>query len=237
MRWPPTPVFGALLVIGVYMLARAAVRDLFPVTSQETWFTRDTVMCLPRLAAFALLFYFNRHWQLVRFDFPAKDLARLALRGSIPLALWVFYFSGSRGDDFMPWMIALGFITSMVVGLFEEYAFRGPLLAGLAKRWSDFPAVLVSSLLFTVYHYPVQPVASWGSIFLTGIVMANLRLRGISLGALSLLHGLIDASYFLFSDITQDPFNFHGLVLQLGLFCYALWTRPAKADTLTDIEN
>jgi len=228
MRWPPTVLSGSLLVIAAYMLIRAGIYKLFPVTSHESWFTRDIVMCLPRLAAFAALVYLNRHWKLVRFDFPAKDFGRLALWGAVPLALWVFYFSGSHGDGFAPWMIALGFATSLVVGLFEEYAFRGPLLMALHQRHSLFTAAFLSSLLFTIYHAQAQPLAAWSNIFFTGIILANLRLRGLSLGSLALLHGLIDASYFFFRESSAELFNFHGLALKAGLFSYALWTRPTK---------
>jgi membrane protease YdiL (CAAX protease family) len=234
MRWPPKAITGSLLVIIAYMLIRAGVYELFPVTSLESWFTRDAVTCLPRLAAFAALIYLNRHWQLVRFDFPAKDFGHLALWGSLPLALWMFYFSGSRGDSFAPWMIALGFVTSMVVGLFEEYAFRGPLLAALSRRYSLFTAAFLSTLVFTLCHFQAQPVAAWGNIFLTGIIMANLRLRGLSLGSLALLHGLIDASYFLFREYSADLSNFHGLTLQIGLFAYALWSRPQATSPLPE---
>lgn len=226
MRRPPSPIIGSLAVIVAYMLLRSGIYHFFPVTSQETWFARDAVMSVLRLSAFTTLFLFNRTWNLARFDFPLKDLGRIALWGLVPLALWAYYFSGSHGDPFAPWMIALGTLTSLIVGLCEEYTFRGPLLATLRQDLSAFSTIFLSSVIFTLYHFQAQPVSSWGMVFLTGVILANLRLRGLSLGSLALLHGLIDASYFLFQQHSQDPFSFPGLAVQNGLLAYALVTYP-----------
>jgi len=183
-------------------------------------------MSVPRLCAFAALLVLNRSWNLARFDLPLKGFGKAALLGLPPMALWIFYFSGSDGEAFSPFMKFLGLVTSLIVGLFEEYAFRGPLLFALRQRLSLFSTIAVSNVLFAAYHVQAEPVRFWPVIFLTGVIYANLRFRGLSLGWLAIIHGVTDAFYFVFPDINPDIFGFYGLVLQGGLLIYAVATFP-----------
>ncbi|HEY1170573.1 MAG TPA: CPBP family intramembrane glutamic endopeptidase [Verrucomicrobiae bacterium] len=231
MPWPPSPLIGSLVVIAAYMLVRSAIYELFPVTTQESWFLRDAIVCIPRLLALVALLYLNRTWRVARMDFPLKGLGRTILWSIAPLALWTFYFSGSKGDSFVPWMIAVGFITSMIVGLFEEYAFRGPLLTTLHQQLGYVGSILISSFLFALFHLQAQPFSHCLMILLTGIILANLRLRGIGLGWLALLHGLIDASAFLFHTQSADALGLHGLAVHAGLLVLALISYPRAIFT------
>ena len=217
---------GSLAVIVAYVLIRSSVYHFFPVTSQEAWLLRDTLMTVPRLGAFAALVLLNRIWKADRFDLRLWDFGRAALLRFVPTALWVFHFRGGQGDNFTPSQMAVGFFTSLVVGLFEEYAFRGPLLFALRQRLSLLATAVVSSALFAVYHVQAQPMRSWGAIFLTGVIYANLRFRGLSLGWLAIIHGATDAFYFVFPGTTPNLFSFHGVAFQGGLLAYAVLTFP-----------
>lgn len=94
--------------------------------------------------------------------------------------------------------------------LLEELAFRGVLLAVLARRWGTRPAVVASSLLFGVWH--VLPAAAAGSndalagtpppalvagvvlgTALAGAVLCWLRLRSGSLLPPLVLHWAVNA--------------------------------------------
>jgi len=151
--------------------------------------------------------------------------------GLAPAALWVFFFSSGHGATFTPLMMFVGFFTSLIVGAFEEYAFRGPLLYALRQRLSLFTTIVLSNVVFAIYHVQAQPTGFWVAIFLTGVIYANLRFRGVSLGWLALIHGVIDAFYFLFPGSSSDPFGFYGLVLQAGLLVYAVMTFPRSKAT------
>ena len=72
------------------------------------------------------------------------------------MACWLFFFSGSTGQPFTTWMMFIGFFTSLIVGLFEEYAVT--LLAALRRRLPVLPALVLSSLLFAAYHLQAQPL-------------------------------------------------------------------------------
>lgn len=226
MRQLSSPIIGSLAVICTYTLARAGVYLFFPGTTQDAWFFRDTLMCLPRLGAFAALLLLNRRWQLALFEMPPRDFGRAARLGFVPTILWVFYFAGGYGHAFTPFRILVGAFTSLIVGVYEEYAFRGPLLDALRQRMSLLPAIALSSALFTIFHLQAQPVQIWGAIFLMGVIFANLRVRGLGLGWLALIHGVIDAFYFVFTDNAPNPFGLFGLVLQAGLLAYAIATLP-----------
>jgi membrane protease YdiL (CAAX protease family) len=219
-------LFQSLAVICAYVLIRGWVYHCFPVTSVESWFWRDTLMSAPRLGAFSVLLFLNRHESAVRFDLPARDFGKAALLGFVPVALWAFYFSGGTGAAYTRTMMFIGLFTSLIVGAFEEYAYRGPLLFALRQRLSLFASIAVSSLIFTVYHFQAQSLRMWGAIFLAGVIFANLRFRGLSLGWLALIHGIADAFLFFFPSGNPDPFRFYGLVLHAGLLGYAIVTFP-----------
>ncbi|MEQ1677104.1 MAG: CPBP family intramembrane glutamic endopeptidase, partial [Chitinophagaceae bacterium] len=99
--------------------------------------------------------------------------------------------------------IAIGFATSMIVALFEEYLFRGVLFTAFQKYMSPLKTLLLTSFLFMVYHYQAQPLVGWPYLFIMGVLFGNFRLRGTGLCRLILLHGLVDAAFFLYPQ--QDP--------------------------------
>jgi membrane protease YdiL (CAAX protease family) len=188
-------------------------------------------MSIPRLSAFGVLLVLNRRWNIAAFSMPLSGCSRAARMGFVPFALWLYFFNAGHGQSFTNMMMVVGLFTSLVVGLFEEYAFRGPLLSALSDRFSLFTTVVLSNILFAVYHIQAQPIRFWLIIFLTGVIYANLRLRGLSLGWIALIHGVTDASFFLFPSINPEPFGFYGLVLQIGLLIYAVMTFPRSNVT------
>ena len=188
-------------------------------------------MTIPRLTAFAALLLLNRRGNIAPWNMPLRDGPRAALLGFVPLALYLFVLSAGDSPSFTVTMMVVGFFTSLVVGLFEEYAFRGPLLSALSQRSSLFSAIVLSNIFFAVFHIQAQPFRYWLGTFLIGVIFANLRLRGLSLGWLALLHGMIDACFFLFHSNNPEPFGYYGLVWQSGLLIYAVVTFPRSRVT------
>lgn len=65
----------------------------------------------------------------------------------------------------------------------EEYLFRGVLLAGLSQRFSNFSAILLSSVVFMSFHL-LEYYDYWyalAAIFILGILLAVLRLHSQSM--------------------------------------------------------
>lgn len=219
-------LIGSHLILVAYIIIRFCVYYFFPITSENEWFIRDALMSVPRLGAFATLLYLNKIWKIANFELPLAEFQKVAFLGFVPLVLWVFFFSGGQGDRFAFVMMFGGCLTSLIVGLFEEYAFRGPLLSALRRYLSLFPTVTLSNVIFVIFHAQAQPFRFWFIIFLMGVIFSNLRFRGLSLGWLALIHALIDSFYFFFPVNAPDPLSFHGLVLQVGLLAYAVVTYP-----------
>ncbi|MGI9615947.1 MAG: CPBP family intramembrane glutamic endopeptidase [Acidimicrobiales bacterium] len=105
----------------------------------------------------------------------------------------------------------------LVTALTEEVLFRSVLLAVLVVRWSSKPAVVVSSLLFGLWHVftalgdlgqngATEDFAGWDVIIavvgivvatgIAGIAFAWLRLRSGSVAAPWVVHSLLNASTF-----------------------------------------
>jgi|HubBroStandDraft_1064217.scaffolds.fasta_scaffold83825_2 membrane protease YdiL (CAAX protease family) len=188
-------------------------------------------MSIPRLSAFGVLLLLNRRWNIAAFNMPLRDGSKAARMGFVPLALWIFFFRAGHGQSFTVAMMIIGFFTSLAAGLFEEYAFRGPLLSALSHRFSIFTAIVLSNVLFAAYHIQAQSIRFWPIVFLTGVIYANLRFRGLSIGWLALIHGITDACFFLFPSINPKPFGFYSLVLQAGLLIYAVVIFPRSGVT------
>lgn len=97
---------------------------------------------------------------------------------------------------------------TMLAGISEELACRGVLYQGLRARFSIWPAMLASTLLFGAIHVlnglvtgdflaaGVQAIAA----FLTGIAFMAIRVRTGSLYPGMILHGLWD--FFLITAVT-----------------------------------
>jgi len=139
-----------------------------------------------------------------------------------------FFFAGSTGPKSPSYIIAGLFLTTIPVALFEEYAFRGPLLTDLSRRFSAPMGVLLSSVVFTVFHFQAQPLTFWGAIFLMGVILANLRLRGLSLGWLAATHFLVDTECNFFGSWQPTMSSLHGIAYQAALFLYAFASFPYK---------
>lgn len=114
-------------------------------------------------------------------------------------------------------------VTSPVVGLREEIVYRGILLNALLLRMPAMRALLLSNLIFTLYHYGAQPLypANAFGIFAYGCVFAWLYLATGSLLWPILLHTLVDVIAAL-----TDAWWIGGTVTlldALGLACMGLW--------------
>lgn len=183
-------------------------------------------MSVPRLAAFGTLLFLNRTWRSSAFDWRLKDVGRALLFGGLLVGICVCYYAGSTGPK-VPWFVVAGLpLTTIPVALYEEYAFRGPLLTGLCQRSSPLMGILLTSVAFTAYHLQAQPLSCWGEIFLFGVILANLRVRGLSLGWLAATHLLVDIVWIFFGRWQPAMTSFNGIAYQTALLVYALVSFP-----------
>lgn len=71
--------------------------------------------------------------------------------------------------------ILVFFVHTLFTGISEEMLFRGYILGNLLDKYSEFKAVIISALLFTVVHVSsVMSLFGYLDIFLAGVVFAYL---------------------------------------------------------------
>jgi sodium transport system permease protein len=90
-----------------------------------------------------------------------------------------------EGDAGVGWEYFL--VYALLAAICEELAFRGFILSGLRQRFRPWPAILLSSFLFAVYHLNVFQALP---AFVLGVVLGILTVRSGSLLPGMLLHFL-----------------------------------------------
>jgi sodium transport system permease protein len=91
----------------------------------------------------------------------------------------------SEGELGTWWQYIL--VYALLAAMCEEIAFRGFILTGLRQRFSAWTAILISSLLFALYHMNVFQALP---AFVLGVVLAILTVRSESILPSMLLHFL-----------------------------------------------
>ncbi len=97
-------------------------------------------------------------------------------------------------------------VTSLVVALHEELVYRALLQDLLRRRIGLMPALLLSNLCFTLYHFGAQPLnpLNFVYLFLSGCTLGLIYERTRSLVAVITIHSLADA-IFCFTPLVETP--------------------------------
>jgi membrane protease YdiL (CAAX protease family) len=173
-----------------------------------------------------LLFLGAPLWAWRRWHSGQLDV--FSLKGGVPA--WLFLF-GMEGLIFTfcspamagngPLKLAGSFLYYLVlIALPEEIMWRGMWM----RMWRNRPGLAVwgGSLIFGLYHWPLQGAADTVEAFGIGALLAVIRYRGCSLGPLILVHALFDLSgngLFTFTNRGYIPENWF-MVIE-GLLCAA----------------
>ena len=173
------------------------------------------------------------YWLLFRDLILSRPTRRSSLRSPLVLAgaavvlAIPFLFRGWEPGGGLGTALVFA-LTSIVVGLREELLYRAVLLNLLQPRVGLPGAVVLSTVLFLIYHYGALPVAALPIIevtcmsFLLGIVYAYSG----SLVFVAVLHSLYDGIWFFgpylaapMPDVWRPAFLLTGLALVL------MWAR------------
>ena len=92
-------------------------------------------------------------------------------------------------------LLVLGFVLGPML---EESLFRGCLLPVLAQTTGPVPAVIITAVLFALFHGPAN-LAHWVSFTATGIAYGWLRVASRSTTAPALMHAAYNLTLFLFA--------------------------------------
>jgi len=216
----------ALGLLAFFVVLGVSYNFLLPLRDMGHWFRIFMWGTLLRLSAFGLLVWVDlRSGRRTPFDFKGMPGSRVLGHAALMTGLWALLLTHAHGAPWNWGERAMALPACLVVGLFEEYLFRGVLLRGFAERFSGAKAVFATSLLFTLFHTRLQAIAAWPHIFLTGVVLAHLRRRGMSLGHLAVVHALPDAMFFFVGREMGSEYRPVYYVFLGGLFLYAALTR------------
>ncbi|UTT68474.1 CPBP family intramembrane metalloprotease [Arthrobacter sp. DNA4] len=209
------PLFAVLLVL-------FAVAALWPVVGRVTGNAELPVQIAANLAPFAVFFgavalaarfegislatavgFSTRH--AVRQLLTALALLAATLALTVAAAALGFRMFG-EGEGGLLFFLYAAFRSFLLVGFGEELIWRGYVLGAMRRNMhSDAAAVLLSSVLFGVWHYPGgQDVLQVLMTMLFGVLwgMARLRIRHCSTFSTGTAHGLHDLALLVIATLT-----------------------------------
>ncbi len=104
-------------------------------------------------------------------------------------------------------------LINIPVGFFEELSFRALLFVGLCAYVKKGHAIIISSFIFSLWHFDVGPqtFTNYFFLFMVGVTFSLFYLVGTSLLHLSLFHSIYDMIVIgLTSDLSiGELFNLH----------------------------
>jgi membrane protease YdiL (CAAX protease family)/gamma-glutamylcyclotransferase (GGCT)/AIG2-like uncharacterized protein YtfP len=184
-----------------YMLLRTLFQHWIPVHDWKSYILQDLSITVLRLGSAGIcLWIAKRRW----------SMEALGLSHSVwpaPVAMASLLVAGGSGIlnalsmttdwNAAVWIRFVEIAIAFAVALNEEIGFRGLIFNGIRELAGPKTAILISSLLFTAMHLGYQPLYSMLSIFFTGLCFATLRVKGVSLKIIILLHFFYDGCFAL----------------------------------------
>lgn len=116
-------------------------------------------------------------------------------------------------------------VTSIAVAVKEEFLFRGILQNLLGQKFGNWRAILITSVIFTLWHVGVWEPSVWtfGEIFLASIIIGLIYVRSGSMLTVIAVHAIYDAIYS-FTPLLAPPLNenwgFAPMLAALALVVY-----------------
>ena len=150
--------------------------------------------------ALYLVLKFRHHQPVLRplgWVWPRAAYIVVALLGGISLALGVALYLHFRSHSTPPMAIVELLVLGVVLGpILEESVFRGCLLPVLAQTTGNLAAVILTALLFALFHQPANLV-HWVSFTATGVAYGWICLASRSTTAGAFMHATYNLALFL----------------------------------------
>ena len=202
---------AVLLVELVYWVATRLLLHFFRWDSVEVELARGAL----RAASAAM------DWWLCRALIGSKTPAAAAWRQPTVLLACLLFLLAAATAQHPSFSATFAFVFglgSIVVGLKEEFLFRGILQNVLQQRWGAPRAVLVTTAAFTVWHWGAVAPSAWAftQIALAGAVLGILYIRIGSIWAVVVLHTLYDALFALPASFVNAQGNGYAFMALLG---------------------
>jgi membrane protease YdiL (CAAX protease family) len=150
--------------------------------------------------ALYLVLRFRHHQPVLQplgWVWPRTAYIGAALIGGILLACGVALYLRLRNQSTQPMPMVELLVLGLVLGpILEESLFRGCLLPVLAQTTGNLAAVILTALLFALFHQPGNLV-HWVSFTATGFAYGWIRLASRSTTAGAFMHATYNLAFFL----------------------------------------
>jgi membrane protease YdiL (CAAX protease family) len=157
-----------------------------------------------------LVFKFRHHQPVLRplgWVWPCTPYIAVALLGGISLASGVTFYLRFRNQSTpavpIIELLVLGFVLGPIL---EESFFRGCLLPLLAQTTGSGIAVILTAILFALFHQPAN-LPHWVSFTATGVAYGWIRVASRSTAAAAVMHATYNLALFL-SAMSSAPAMF-----------------------------
>jgi membrane protease YdiL (CAAX protease family) len=202
------------IVETIYWVGSRVAIHLFDWTSFEAELIRTAL----RIATAII------YWQLMKPVILSKTAVLNNARDTVLITGLLLFLSipllvGNSG--LQPYNALLFAITSFPVAIKEEFLFRGIVQNLLEKKFGAMYAIVITSSLFTVWHFGVVPNSVWefSQIFFAGILLGLVYVRTGSILMVIVLHGVYDAIFSvtpLLSSPLDENLGFVPLLAAVG---------------------
>lgn len=221
-------LFVVVVLEIVYEVARRVVLNYLPWTSFEA----EAISTVLRLITAGACWYLFRSLILSRVPNQASlrnPLLAVALLLFLSIPVLVGHYALSAP---VAWMFA---ITSLVVAIKEEFLFRGIVQNLLGQKLGALKAILLTSLLFTIWHIGVWDFTPWvfSQIFVASVLLGTIYIYGGSMVVVVAIHTVYDALFSFTPLIPQPlPANWGFLPLLASLMVVSYWARSSGRASL-----
>jgi len=221
---PKTLLLKVFLVLFFYKLYKFIIAQAL---GYHNYYLLEYFHSIYRLIAILLAFYWiNQLYPSPKKQFiiSNRPLVLLNLGIFFPLFFIIRYLNYDFSFHFNQFFQELGFC--VLVGLFEEFFFRGLMLTLFFNYFTKSKAIIFSSLIFMIWHLDVtQNHLELFTIFLASIYFSLNFTSGISLLVLAFFHFLWDLiiSGFGWEVFKHPTTNFYDEYLRIALLITFSW--------------
>ncbi len=209
-----TKLLLAVIVEVLYIASSRCVTSHFDNFSPNAEYLRTAIRLTAALAYFYIfksyILSFKPTYHFIKSPYFSLSLCLLFMT---PLLVGNLYFMGG-------YTRILFAVTSIAVGLYEELVFRVLIQNTLASKIGTIYSILLTSLIFTTWHYGAIPNEwfSFGQVFIISIFIGLTYAATKSFVLVVALHAIYDALWSLtpiYSPVINLNWGFIPLIIAL----------------------
>lgn len=193
-----------LILLAIYEITYFAVSRTFLATYSGGAISKELIWTGIRIVSLLAVVLTFRKTIFRSVSYSNKIQKRTILGIGILFFLCVPVFIGNWNPGYpLSWVYAA---TSIVIGLREEFVYRGVLQNVLCERFGLFWALVISNLIFVFYHYGSMPLTSWNifHFFVAGSILGLIYHQSQNIWLAAAVHTFYDVIWSL-SPVLKNP--------------------------------